>query len=214
MHIANKNKIYLGIFLLLIINPFVASSIYYDIEAYYDSGDVKVNSINVKFTNYDRENYANPDLFTVYSAEIRSDDRILAESEFNIPSIQYSDFYVEGNDTMSGGRQINVTNDTFSFYLPYKENAKELIIFNDDKEILTRVSLYEFSKDFNDNIYDDINAEKIQTNLNISIDNIPDKKPTDDILKKLNEYALIFLFVLIILVLLLVYLIYLQIHKN
>lgn len=141
-----KIKLILLIASLLLIN-LVSANLYYNININYNKGEVKVNSIDVIFSNQENINYANEEKFLVYSAKIIDNkERVLAEDNFNLLTVEYYDIYDEETELMSSGGEREIESVSFDINMPYYENSNQLVIYDENKNEVARKSIAEFSK--------------------------------------------------------------------
>jgi len=72
-------------------------------------------------------------------------NKILQTIEFTIPNTAIQDIIDNKTRIINKQEIIELENISFTLYIPYNENAKELVISNKEKQ-LTKISLAQFSK--------------------------------------------------------------------
>jgi len=135
----------IGICLINLVN----AGLYYNVELGYDRGMIEVRGVNVEFSNYELEEVVDEDVLT-YSLKVVGDgDEVLDESFFNIHTKQLYDIGDNETGIVDGG-VIELEEVSFEVYVPYYEDGKEIVVYNDNTEELVRRSVGEFSKSYVD----------------------------------------------------------------
>lgn len=141
-------RLIIGILLVASMISFVSAGLYYNAGLDYDKGSIKINSVNVEFSNKELGNYANKDRFLVYSIDVLdSNKRVLKSVFFNVPNKIYYDVYDNEIEQMNDGGEMILNNFSFSIYIPYYENANELVVYDENKREINRRSVGEYSKE-------------------------------------------------------------------
>ena len=210
MKIKNKKRKF-GIFLLILISIFsinlISANLYYDVNLNYNKGDIKINSVNIEFSNYELGESANERFFLVYSSKISDKDKVLDETFFNIPNKQYSDNYDNKTDRIVSGGVEELEEVDFNINLPYYENAKEIVIYNEKNEEIARKSLIEFSKDFSKQDYENIIIKTGEEIVNNEISDIEDESDEiEDSEEEIKNYTIpLIIGLLVILIIVIIY---------
>ncbi len=141
-----KNKL-LFLTILLTINLVTASPIYYNINLNSSEQGLKINTVDIEFNQLEPTNFYNPTFNTQTLEIIDFNNKVLQTIIFTIPDFQVYDIVDKETGTIISGGTETLTTNNFNLLIPYNEKAKELIIYNKNKEELTRTSLAHFSKD-------------------------------------------------------------------
>lgn len=123
-----------------------AKGFYYNIELYYD-GDIEIKNVRIEFSNDELLNIVNERYLETYYLDVIDINGNKKETiEFGVLNVLVYDVANESNpDEIIDGGFITLENASFEIYAPYYENAKEIVIYNNEKE-LTREDVSEFSK--------------------------------------------------------------------
>jgi len=191
-------KINLFVFSFLIIVIFlnsvsalnnISSYLYYDVSLNYSYGKIFLNSLNVVFSLNGLENSYNEDS-NVYDAELKdfNGDVIWRES-FSVPNLVIADFMNNETGELFRSEIITLNETEFNLFIPYKENAKEILISQNRTEVL-RINVEGYSKN-KENFFEE--KEKIKENVenlnkNFNIKNLD------------TNYVLVFLILIVILI--------------
>ena len=140
-----KNKIFVSlIFLFAIISLTSAIQeplIYYKLNLNYDYGNISINSTEIEFSSEQIE-----PLFGFYSIIVKdSNDEILNITFFDVPNEILYDTADE-NGTINGGGTLELNQTNFDIFVPYYENAKEMVIYDENLTEMARKDVSEFSK--------------------------------------------------------------------
>jgi len=135
------------IFILLIISilGFVSSinfNEYYKLDLNYNQGEFSLNNLNIEFSDTSIENY-----FGFYLADvIDSENESLNLSFFDVPNeILYDE--VDENGTIVGGGLMILNETNFTIYVPYYENANQIIIYDENLTEKLRIDISMYSTD-------------------------------------------------------------------
>ena len=153
--------------------------VYYKINLNYSYGNISVNSVNVELSDKQIENN-----FGFYIAEIVDyEGNLLNLTFFDVPNeILWDGVDPETGEIDNGGLlELNETN--FDIYIPYFENAKEIVIYDENLIELSRYGVGQFSRiDRNEilGISETETPEEIRTEEK--------KTPTENLTDKIQNY--------------------------
>lgn len=177
----------------LIQGGLIEPRIYYKINLDYDSGRVNISSVDIEFSQEEIENY-----FGFYTANVLDyNNKELDTFSFDIPTeILWDGFNPKtGKIEESGIMTLNQT--STEIFIPYYENAKEIIIYNENLDEVTRKDVSEYSKQRPTKKEEAIEDEG----------EVKKKSPeTQTLTEKLVKSWWIFLIVFVALILILIYL--------
>lgn len=199
-------KIILG-FVFLIFGVFLVSAlegpIYYNLEVYYDRGDIVVRDVKIEFTQKEVRNFYDEEFETHMNLEVRSlRGDVLEKIKFSIPNIGFYDIMNESTGEMYDGGIIEFENVSFGIYLQYYENAREIVISSEDDVELSSRDISEFSRGV---VLDENEKEdKLKDKEEIDIEEVGEVDDEKDIVQS-GKY-LILISLLVVLFILLVYL--------
>ena len=183
-----NSKFFLLIFALVLIS--LASAIqepliYYKINLDYSYGDITINSTEIELSNEAVENN-----FGFYSAIILDyEGSLLNLTLFDVPNgILYDSIDESGVINDGGFLELNQT--SFEIFVPYYENAKEIVIYNENLTELTRKNISEFSR-VQERKIEDISEETETKRI--------DEKSAETLTEKLSQYWWVLVIVLVIL---------------
>ena len=183
-----------GIFFLSFASAIEEPLIYYKLTLDYSYGEIQVNSTDIEFSNKQIEN-----LFGFYSATILdSDGNLLNLSLFDVPNEILYDTIDEETGEINGGGFLELNETEFEIFIPYYENAKEIVIYNESLTELTRKNIQEFSKVQEEKSVGEI-IEKNEKEQPI------EKESFETTIEKLQQYWWILVVVLIALIFYLAY---------
>ena len=181
---------------------------YYNIELDYNNkmdNKLSIKSVNLKFYYEDPLNFNSKN--SNYLEIIDNKDNILYKENFSIPNIVIYDIGENANFTES--KIIELENVSFNVYLPYYENAYQLIIYdNIEKKVLDRIFLSQFSKaGFNRENFKDISSKNKEVGDKTEGIEDREKKELKLLGKELDykNYIITLLIILIILIIILIY---------
>ena len=138
-----RKELLLLVMCIFLIN-LVSANIYYNIELEYESEVVEIKKMDIEFSQYELGNYVSED-FEVYSAEIKNSEEVLEKTEFLIPNLEINESWDDAGNYISG-EIVELDNVMFNIYIPFNENADSIVIYNENKEEITRKDISEYSK--------------------------------------------------------------------
>lgn len=187
-------KLIICLIIILSMNFIVAQTdynTYYKIGLDYDKGNINISSLEIEFSQDEIENF-----FGIYSAIIFNyNDEILSIDFFEIPNKILWDGIDEETGEINQGGEMELDQVSFEIFIPYYENAKEIIIYNENLTEITIEDVSKYSKQVpKEEIKDEKEIEK-------------EKKTYEEktISEKLVKYWWIFLITLIILIIVFIY---------
>jgi len=190
-------KIIICLIMVLTIS-FVAAqtsyNIYYKLNLDYDTGKINISSTEIEFSQEKIENY-----FGVYTAGLMNyNNEILNLSLFGVPNIVLWDgINLETGEIDKGGiKELNKT--SFEIFIPYYENAKEIIIYDENLSEVIRKDVSEYSKQ-REYSTDENDTKKERDKF------VKDKISDENLSEKIAKYWWIFLIILILLIITLIY---------
>lgn len=118
---------------------------YYDIELYYDKGNIEIKNIKIEFFNDEKFNFNKNN--SHYLEIIDNEQRVLDEIFFSIPNVFLGDAANESEDFAEGRIEV-LENVSFNVFADYYENGYQIIIYKTDKnkKELDREFISQFSK--------------------------------------------------------------------
>ncbi len=118
---------------------------YYDIELYYDKGNIEIKNIKIEFFNDEKFNFNKNN--SHYLEIIDNEQRVLDEIFFSIPNVFLGDAANESEDFAEGRIEV-LENVSFNVFADYYENGYQIIIYKNDKnkKELDREFISQFSK--------------------------------------------------------------------
>ena len=180
------------IFLLISVMAFLSlisaienPQIYYKLNLDYSYGNITINSTEIELSNEAVENN-----FGFYSAIILDyEGSLLNLTLFDVPNgILYDSIDESGVINDGGFLELNQT--SFEIFVPYYENAKEIVIYNENLTELTRKNISEFSR-VQERKIEDISEETETKRI--------DEKSAETLTEKLSQYWWVLVIVLVIL---------------
>ena len=186
---------------ILLIGIVSASPYYYNLGLDYDKGDIDIKYVNIEF-------YQDPNLVwnyfnesNTYYLEIVDDgNNVLDKTFISPPKFVIYDLVNDSGD-ISESQIVEFENVSFEVFVPYYENAYQLIVYDNNGKELDRMLLSQFSKtgfdkeDFKEVIRDDIEI--------VEDDIVNERKVSSEI--NYRNYVIILVIILIILVIILIY---------
>ncbi len=168
---------------------------YYKLNLDYDYGKINISSINIEFS---KENIENAGGF--YIADVRDyGGNLLNLTFFDVPNkILWDGIYPETEEIDRGG-EMELNQTSFEIFVPYYENAKEILIYNENLTEIARRGISEYSKQ---------RTETREKEANENEEDIGGKNKTYEnrfISKNITEYWGVLLIILIILIIALIY---------
>ena len=180
------------IFLLISVMAFLSlisaienPQIYYKLNLDYSYGNITINSTEIELSNEAVENN-----FGFYSAIILDyEGSLLNLTLFDVPNgILYDSIDESGVINDGGFLELNQT--SFEIFVPYYENAKEIVIYNENLTELTRKNISEFSR---------VQERKIEEISEETETKRIDEKSAEILTDKLSQYWWVLVIVLVIL---------------
>ena len=194
LNIVNKRfnkKIVMMVVVLLVVNM-ASASLFYELELFYENGEVEVKNKEVVFSNDDltRYNIINDYYFDTHSVGLRDSRGDENRVEYGVLNKAYADNLKDGvdvgnyeEDLFDEGGLLEFESFTFILYLPYVEDGEELVFYDAENKEIGREGLDGFvgveEKDGVDAKEDD------EKEVNEFLDN--------DIGKKLSKYWILVL---------------------
>jgi hypothetical protein len=116
---------------------------FYKVELMYDHGNISYESLSVLVSN---ENLA--ESFGLYNAEVIGlNGELLGLVNFDIPLEVFYDQTDPDTGQIIGGGTIELNETEITLYVPYYENAKEIIIYDQKTELKLAIHVDKFSKE-------------------------------------------------------------------
>ncbi len=199
----NKNIIFL-IFNIILLSNLVNAEIYYsyDIELNYDRENISLISISIESSFV--EPLINKGAISIekeeYVAKIFSHDgSFLNTIFFDIPEevITYSSLDPKTGKTLRGGI-FNLDQINFTLHIPYYEEAKKILVYNENNYLVLSIDVSMFSKEYSETglVIGDQDIEEEESQRTVK-----DEKQG----KTITDYWWILLIILIVLILILFY---------
>ena len=185
-------------FIILLTLSFVFAQIkpeiYYKIKLDYDNGKINISSLEIEFAQEKIEN-----LFGDYFVLVLDyDEEVLDSSFFDIPKEILWDGINPETGKIDRGGVMDLDQISFELFIPYYENAKKIIIYNENLTEIAKEDVNEYSKQRPTEKEDEIeDKEEIETKRKIYGDKT--------LSETLAEYWWTLLVVLLILIIVLVY---------
>lgn len=145
----NKKNIVMMVTVLLFVNV-VSASLFYELELFYENGEVEVKSKEVIFSHDDltRYNVINDYYFERHSVGVVDRDGRETKVEYGVLNKAYGDGIRVGVDVESNEEELFEEGGleefdvfTFNLYLPYSEEDEELIFYDVNGEEIGRDEL-------------------------------------------------------------------------
>ena len=175
---------------------------YYDIELYYNKGNIEIKNIELEFSQEDLStNYEDND--TYHIRIIDNKNKVLDKIFFNAPIIILTDIANESGDFVEG-RAEELENVSFNVFAPYHENGYQIIVYKNDLEI-NREFVSQFSKtgfNIEDFLGKNTGKEIIDVNKDKEVD---ERKKTPGYFSDYKNYIPILTITLIVLIIGLIY---------
>jgi len=191
-----KTKIiYLLILFMIISMIFIEAQgdfyIYYKFNLDYDKGNINISSIEIEFSEKEIEN-----VFGSHSLRLLDyNEEILNITFFDIPNKMLYDIINPETGKIEGGGERELEQVSFQIFIPYYENVKEIIIYNEVFDELIRKNIDEYSKFDEEVSEEDVKDEEIK------------KTPIGekDYFEKLKDYWWVLVLILFVLIIVLFY---------
>jgi len=127
---------------LTLVSAYQEPFIYYKLNCYYNNGNISIDSIEIEFLDKEID-LTNGNYFI---NTLGFNGKLIKSINFSAPNkILYDSIDEQGNIVDGGEEELNET--SFEIYVPYYENADELVIYNPVSKELTREDVSEYSKD-------------------------------------------------------------------
>jgi hypothetical protein len=137
-----KINILIILSLIFSINLVYASPFYYNVSVDYNKGKFSINSIGIVFSQEDIETkYGN------YKADIVSiENKKLSQSLFRLKNVFLYDTVNESTGTTNGGGIEYLEKTSFNIFVPYLENAKDIVLYDENNSEIARADVSIYSK--------------------------------------------------------------------
>ena len=132
---------------VIIMNPLFIKAqaefeIYYKLNLDYDKGNISISSVEIELTREKIEN-----IFGFYVAEVLDyHDEILNLTFFDVPNNILYDIVNPETGKIEDGGEMELEQVSFEIFVPYYENAKEIIIYNENLTELIKKDVSEYSR--------------------------------------------------------------------
>ena len=191
-----NKKIFL-IFVILLSLNFVSAGYYYNFEIKYDKGDLKINSIDVEFSQEDNfaDNYYNEE--NIYYIDIIDNKNIVLDKiYFSPPNFVLYDL-VNDKGEFNESKIVFLDEVEFNVLSDYYENGYKTILYDSSKNELDSILISQFAKEgFN---IEEFRNNKIEKEVNLKdVEKIAVQK------KYYTDYVKILIVVLVLLIIVLV----------
>ena len=168
---------------------------YYKINLDYSYGNISISSTEIEFS---QERIENP--FGFYVVEVLDyNDEILNITFFDVPNEILYDTIDPETEEISGGGLLELNKTSFEIFVPYYENAKDIVIYDENLSELTRKDIGEYSRQ-----REIISGEVVKDKEKI-IDGERKISETESLIDKISKYWWILLIILVVLVIVLFY---------
>lgn len=190
-----KGRIIYLLILLMMVMIFIEAQtdfkIYYKLNLDYDKGNINISSIEMEFSEEEIEN-----VFGLYSLKVLDyNEEILNITFFDIPNKVLYDMINPETGKIEGGGEVELEEVSFKIFVPYYENAKEIIIYNETFDELIRKNIGEYSR-FDEGVSEEDIKDKEIKKISIT---------EEDYLEKIKDYWWILGLVLFVLIVVLFY---------
>jgi len=178
------------ILMLSLVGAVITPQIYYKINLNYFKGDIDVNKIHIEFSQKEIKEYG------FYHVEVLDYNReVLDTTFFEVPNEVLWDEVDEETGEIVGGGLLVLDNVTFDIYVPYYENALEIVIYDENLTELDRVRVNQYSVE--EEVRKDLREDEGKT---IEEDR-KEKRfvPEEKIFDKVKEYWWVLIIVFVIL---------------
>lgn len=183
-----KSVLSFAIAFIFLIN-LASASVYYEFNMYYGN-ELKIKSYNVVYSQDNlAETYESGNYYEIKDVNSQT----IKKGYFYFPLIE---IYDNGNGSvLTEGGKINRSDFSFEAYIPYYENAKEIVFYNENKEELARQEVSDFSKQEALIVNNEIENKNISNNQEennyASFEEIQNQK-------KRFDYSLVLIIILVI----------------
>lgn len=143
---------------------------YYDLNLSWENGNFSLNSLNIEFSGNELSSQ-----FGNHSTDVLDyQENVLNTASFEVPNtILYDN--VDENGTIVGGGTLELNETDFAVYVPYYENASEIVIYDRNVTEKLRIDVGSYSKTeevpFEDGMAreENISEEPLDEDLNESV---------------------------------------------
>jgi hypothetical protein len=183
--------------LLLVNLAFVSAQIepeiYYKLNLDYNKGKINISSLKMELSQEKIEN-----IFGFYTVEIFDyNDEILNLIFFDVPNKVLWDGINPVTGEIDKGGETELEQVSFEIFVPYYENAKGIIIYNDNLEEVGRKDVGEYSKQ-------KPKQEVLKRDIGEEEKKEITETPKKDLTSKLIDYWWVLLMVVVILIIILI----------
>ncbi len=141
----------IGIILFLGVSGLVnAQGIYYEVEMYYDKGNIEVRNINIGISQTvieELEKYDYPYNESGILKIVDFNNEEVQSINFMVPNFDLYDTINESEDYVDGG-VITLENVTFIVNVPYYENAQFFLVYDKNGILIDREDVSGYSKNY------------------------------------------------------------------
>jgi hypothetical protein len=116
------------------------SPVYYKLNMNYENNELNVKSINVEVSLEDF-NKVGDNIFEIMDFN----GNIIENENFIIPNKVAYD-YADKDGKITSGKIVELSNLSFEIYVPYYENAREIIFYDENKSLLGKTDVSRYSK--------------------------------------------------------------------
>jgi len=169
--------------------------IYYKLNLDYSYGNISISSTEIEFS---QERIKNPFGFYVVKV-LDHNGEILNITFFDVPNEILYDTIDPETEEISGGGLLELNETSFEIFVPYYENAKDIVIYDENLSELTRKDIGEYSRQ-----REIISGEVVKDKEKI-IDGERKISETESLIDKISKYWWILLIILVVLVIVLFY---------
>ncbi len=169
---------------------------YYKLSLNYSEGDINISSVEIEFSQEKIENS-----FGFYFVEILDyNNDLLNITFFNVPNEILYDTIDPETGEIGGGGSLELDDVLFEIYIPYYENAKDIIIYEGLSEMV-REGISEFSKEQpeKDILGEDRDEEGKKK------EDLEKQAPKESFTERVADYWWVLAIILVILLIILVY---------
>lgn len=174
-------------FVIILMMSFITAQTekYYKLELEYDNGKINISSLDIQFEKEKIESKG------LYIAEIIDyDDNLLNLTFFDVPNKIFWDGINPETEGIDDGGKMELNQTSFEIFVPYYENAKKIIIYDENLIEITKIDVRVYSE-----------QEEIKEEIKIE----QEKDKTGNLVESITKYWWILLMILIILSVILFY---------
>ncbi|MFH1358960.1 MAG: hypothetical protein ABIH37_03675 [archaeon] len=144
-----NNKIIIGmIFIVFILNTVLAidnNPYYYNFNLNYNNGNLEISSIKIEFYEGVILNLHNSGFNSYYLKIMNKQGNVLEKLNFSVPNFVLYD-YGDENGNYTGSEIVELENVSFNVYVPYYENAYQVVVYDRNEVEIEKDLLSQFSK--------------------------------------------------------------------